>query len=48
MKYKVHCGYTTNGRNKWKRFETLESATVFCNKVFLACKTVLTIEADNS
>ena len=41
--YKVHTGYTPSGRDKWKRFDTLQNATLFCSEVFNRCGIVLTI-----
>jgi len=42
--FKVHIGYTRTGRNRWRRFATLEAATVFVNAVHTATRIVLTIE----
>ena len=44
--YKVHIGYTRAGRDRWKRFPTLESANAFCEKVRAVTGTILTIIAD--
>ena len=43
MLYCVHIGYTPKGRDKWKKFKTLESANAFCSEVFQRLNIVLTI-----
>lgn len=42
--YKVHTGYTSNGRNKWQRFNTLDQAKQFCAQVQRMFGYILTIE----
>lgn len=41
--YKVGIGYTAKGRERWKKFTTIEEANAFCQKVFAASSIVLTI-----
>lgn len=41
--WNVHIGYTDKGRDKWKKFSTLESAQVFCNEVHEKTGKILTI-----
>lgn len=41
--FNVHIGYTTKGNDRWKRFETLDKARIYCEQVFQACGIVLTI-----
>lgn len=42
--FRVHIGYTRTGRNRWRRFATLEAATAFCQAVHKATRIVLAIE----
>ena len=44
--YRVHVGYTSNGRNRWRRFATLAAAQDFCNYVCERTRIVLTIEQE--
>lgn len=46
MSYRVHVGYTRQGRNRWRRFATLAEASAFCQTVFRRTRIVLTIEAE--
>jgi hypothetical protein len=41
--YKVHIGYTANGRDKWRKFDTQSEASEFCNRIFAASGIILTI-----
>ena len=43
MTYKVHIGYTRAGRNRWRRFSTLETASQFCERVRQATGIILSI-----
>jgi hypothetical protein len=42
-RFKVHIGYTASGRNRYRRFATMDEATKFCNKVFRECGNILSI-----
>jgi hypothetical protein len=41
--YKVHIGYTTRGRDRWRMFPTLEAATAFCEAVHEQAGVVLSV-----
>lgn len=43
--YKVHIGYTAIGRNKYRKFSTLQAAIEYCDSVFLKTGVVLSIVA---
>jgi hypothetical protein len=45
--FKVHVGYTATGRNRWRRFVTLDAASAFCERVRRATRAILTIIEDN-
>jgi hypothetical protein len=45
-RFKVHIGYTANGRDRWKRYATLDEAQEVCNRVFAETKIVLCIVED--
>lgn len=42
--YRVHCGYTRKGNDRWARFFTEESARAFCADVFARSGIVLCIQ----
>ena len=44
--YKVHIGYAKTGRDRWRRFQTIEAATAFCSDVFRRKNIVLAIVTD--
>lgn len=41
--YKVHVGYTQRGKDKWRRFKTIEDAKAFCEKVYTLTGVILSI-----
>ena len=41
--YRVHIGYTATGRNKWRKFDTLDKAKQYCQGYFESSGIVLTI-----
>lgn len=41
--YKIHVGYTKTGRDKWKKFDTLEAANATCEAVRKQTGIILTI-----
>jgi len=41
--FKVHVGYTALGRNRWRRFYTIEGARAYVSAVFNTTGIVLTI-----
>lgn len=43
MMFKVHVGYTSKGRDRWKRFATFEAAQRLCSEVFTKTGVVLAI-----
>ena len=42
--FRVHTGYNSLGKSKWKKFEDLTSALEYVNKVSVKLNKVLTIE----
>jgi hypothetical protein len=41
IQYRVHIGYTRNGRNRWVYYPSLEAARRAINEVFARTKTML-------
>lgn len=41
--FKVHIGYTRNGRNRWRKFPTFTAASSFCEAARKATGIILTI-----
>lgn len=41
--FKVHIGYTSKGNDRWRKFDTLESANAFCERVRAASGLILSI-----
>ena len=44
--FKVHIGYTLVGRNRWKRFYTVDAANRFCEAVRQRTGVILTVIQD--
>lgn len=42
--YRVHVGYTRNGHDRWRYFDTEQEARVLCSEVSDKCGIILTIE----
>jgi hypothetical protein len=42
-RYKVHIGFTVTGRNRWRKFATLEGASMFCGRIWRESGIVLSI-----
>lgn len=42
--YRVHIGWTSTGRDRWRYFDTMEEARAACAAVFERTRVVLTIE----
>lgn len=45
--FKVHVGYTRSGRNRWRRFTTIDDAKAFCERIHRATGVILTIVEGN-
>jgi hypothetical protein len=41
--YRVHIGYTRNGNDRWRYFDSLDVAVAFCGSVFRRSGLVLSI-----
>jgi viroplasmin and RNaseH domain-containing protein len=44
--FKVHTGYSRCGKSRYKRFDTIEDASAYCNYVFARVGIVLSIEKE--